>query len=93
MIVLFDSCIPAFNDKIEEGRVNAAMGFEDNETFSNGSSEPHMRRVNESPSVCTCTVLSERDLWHQPCVPEREGSGDDEEYRDEVLAVSITPEH
>jgi len=54
--------------------VNAAMGCEGNETFSNGSSEPHMRRVNESLSVCTCTVLSERDRWHQPCVPERDAS-------------------
>ena len=68
------------------------MGCEGNETFSNGSSEPHMRRVNESPSVCTCTVLNERDRWHQPCVPERDGSGDDQEHRDEVLAVSSTPE-
>jgi hypothetical protein len=51
-----------------------------------------MRRVNESLSVCTCTVISERDRWHQPCVPEREDTGEDEEHRDEVLAVSITPE-
>ncbi len=68
------------------------MGSEGNETFSNGSSEPHMRRVNESLSVCTCTVLSERDRWYQPCVPERDESGDDEEHRDDVMAVSSTPE-
>ena len=67
------------------------MGCEGNETFSNGSSEPHMRRVNESPSVCTCTVISERDRWHRPCVPERAVSGDGEEHREEVFAVSVTP--
>ncbi|MEI7433456.1 MAG: hypothetical protein WCJ93_04305 [Methanomicrobiales archaeon] len=50
------------------------MGCEGNELLSSNSSEPHMRRGNESPSVCTCTVLSERDRWHQPCVPEREGN-------------------
>ncbi len=52
-----------------------------------------MRRVNESLSVCTCTVLSERDRWPLPCAPERDGSGDDEEQRDEVMAVTITPEN
>jgi hypothetical protein len=67
------------------------MGCEGNETFSNGESEPHMRRVNESPSVWTCTVLSERDLRPQPGVPKCDGSGDDKEHRDEVLAVIVTP--
>lgn len=34
-------------------------GYEGKETFSNGSSEPHMRRVNESPSVYSCMAHSD----------------------------------
>jgi hypothetical protein len=48
--------------------------------------------ARESWSVYVPTEYSERDRWPQPCVPERDGPGDDEEHRDEVLAVTITPE-
>ncbi|GEM_PF-4178937 len=54
---------------------------------------PDRAKARESRSVRSPTGSSERDRWHQPCVPERVVSGDNEEYHDEVMAVNITPEH
>jgi hypothetical protein len=77
----------------QAARMNAAMGCEGNETFSNGSSEPHMRRVNESLSVCTCTVHSDGTYGISHVSRSEKGQGDNKEQRDEVMAVSISPEH
>ena len=73
-----------WNGPGQAARVNAAMGCEGNGTSVDGPSEPHMRRVHESLSVCTYQVISDGTDGSRHVSRSVKEQGDTEEHRDEV---------